>query len=125
MIYSLLRKTFCLAKGFCSVEGFHLAKASRLANSGYAAFVSGVSSICLVASSFMLSLFRLLLGSLLSFMSSASFVLSLPTLLGKLRRFLFFLVAAGFLSVALTACGGGGSGGSSGSEGNGGGGGGS
>ena len=106
MISSLLRKSSCLAKGFGSVEAFHLAKAFRLASSGYAAFVSGVSSIWLVAS---------------SFMPSASFVLSLPTLLGKLRRFLFFLVAAGFLSVVLMACGGGGSGGSSSSGGNGGG----
>ncbi len=62
-------------------------------------------------SNFLAKAFHLTKGSSLA----ASFVLVSPMLLSKIGRFLFFLVAAGFLSVVLTACaGGGGSGGNGG-----------
>ncbi len=79
-------------------------KAFRLAKGSY---------LALDAYSFMPSLFRLLFGRFF-IMPSASFV-SFPILLGKMRRFLFFLVGVGFLSVVLIACAGGGGGSSSGS----------
>ena len=67
------------------------------------------------ASSFMLSLVRLLLRHFFLVMRFpyASFVPAFLILLSKVRGFLFFLVGAGLLSIALTACEGDGSGGSS------------
>ena len=47
-----------------------------------------------------------------AFHLSFFFVPASPLLLGKVGRLLFFLVGIGFLSITLTACGGGGSGGS-------------
>ena len=67
-----------------------------------------------------INVFRLLLDSLLGRLGHLflmpSFVSASQLLLNRLGRFLFFLAAAGFLSVVLIACagGGGGSGGSSG-----------
>ena len=90
----------------CKYNIFWGKKAFRLAKGSY---------LALDAYSFMPSLFRLLFGRFF-IMPSASFV-SFPILFGKMRRFLFFLVGVGFLSVVLIACagGGGGSGGGSGS----------
>ena len=88
----------------CKYNIFWGKKAFRLAKGSY---------LALDAYSFMPSLFRLLFGRFF-IMPSASFV-SFPILFGKMRRFLFFLVGAGFLSVVLIACAGGGGGSSSGS----------
>ena len=57
------------------------------------------------AFSSMLSLVRLQLGRLFLIMPFPSvFFVPPPILLGKVRGFLFLLVGAGFLSIALTAC---------------------